>query len=343
MTERIAIVGDGAMGTVCGLILTGKGYRVRMWSYDAEQAWQIDHYRENRRFLPGFILPAALEVTADDELIFQDVGWVVSAVPCKYLRNVWKRLAKQLPDAKQKRPCFISVTKGIEHGTFARPTEVMREVLDARPYTALSGPNIAEELARKLPATTTVASEDENLLQRVQQLFSTAWLRVYTNTDIMGVELAGATKNVIAVAAGVLDGMQVGHNIKAALLTRGMVEISRLGIALGARAETFNGLSGMGDLITTCYSPSGRNRTFGESIGKGMSIRDALEHIPGEVEGVNTVRSLVALARQYHVEMPITAAVYAVIFESKPVMEAIGELMTRKLKAEDPLSQDAYA
>ncbi len=343
MTERIAIVGDGAMGTVCGLILTGKGYRVRLWSHDAEQAWQIDHFRENRRFLPGFTLPTALEITADDELIFQDVGWVISAVPCKFLRSVWKRLAGRLPDAKVKRPVFVSVTKGIEHGTFARPSEVLREVLGARPVVALSGPNIADELARKLPATTTIAGGDELLLQRAQQLFNTAWLRVYTNTDIVGVELAGATKNVIAVAAGILDGMTVGHNIKAALLTRGLVEISRLGVVLGARAETFAGLSGVGDLITTCYSPSGRNRTFGELVGKGIAIRDALEQIPGEVEGVNTVRSLAALARQHNVEMPITAAVYAVIFEGKPVMEAIGELMTRKLKAEAPHSQDVYA
>ena len=228
----------------------------------------------------------------------------------------------------------VSITKGIENNTLMRPTQIIAEVTGERKLAALSGPNIADELARGLPATSTVASVDEALAEDVQKLFSTNWLRIYTNSDIVGVELAGATKNVIAIAAGIIDGMQMGDNAKAALLTRGLVEISRLGVAMGAQADTFTGLSGMGDLVTTCVSPKGRNRTFGSMIGKGMSVAEALGAIAGEVEGVNTCRSVVKLAEDYQVEMPITLAVAGILFEGKSVEQALGELMTRKLKKE---------
>ncbi|MCF7958249.1 MAG: NAD(P)-dependent glycerol-3-phosphate dehydrogenase, partial [Phycisphaerae bacterium] len=208
------------------------------------------------------------------------------------------------------------------------------EVVSSRAIAVLSGPNIADELAKTLPATATAASNDPTLAQHVQKLFSTNWFRVYTNTDIVGVELAGATKNVIAIAAGIVDGLKGGDNVKAALLTRGLVEITRLGTAMGAKQETFAGLSGMGDLITTCYSPSGRNRSFGQFIGNGQSVQEALNVIPGQVEGVNTTAALVKLAKQHKIEMPITQAVYDIVFNNKPAVQAINELMIRQLKAE---------
>ncbi len=330
MSERITIIGDGAMGTVCSLILAHKGYRVALWGYNDEQIFHIRENRENRRFLPGAQLPISIELTSDDATVFNECGIIVSAVPCVFLRDVWTRLNKYVP----KNIPIVSIAKGINSETFQRPTQVIEEVISPRAMAVLSGPNIADELAKTLPATATAASNDPTLASHVQKLFSTSWFRVYTNTDITGVELAGATKNVIAIAAGIIDGLKGGHNAKAALLTRGLVEITRLGVAMGAKQETFAGLSGMGDLITTCYSPSGRNRTFGQSIGNGKSVQEALDLIPGQVEGVNTTAALVKLAIQHNIEMPITQAIYEVIFNNKPAVEAISELMVRQLKAE---------
>lgn len=331
MTQKITVIGDGAMGTVCAMILARKGYRVGLWGYNAEQIAEVEATRENRRFLPGFRLPVSVELTADAGAVFEDSTLVISAVPCRYLRAVWTQLGEAVPRSLP----IISVTKGIENDTLQRPTQVLAELTGPRSLAVLSGPNIADELARSLPASSTAASADGNLAAHVQNTFSTNWLRIYTNTDVIGVELAGATKNVIAIAAGVIDGLNAGDNAKATLLTRGLVEISRLGAALGAQHDTFSGLSGMGDLVTTCISPKGRNRTFGQALGQGLSVKEALKNIPGEVEGVNTAGSLVKLAEQHQVEMPITQAVYEVISEQKPVAEAITELMTRRLKAEN--------
>jgi glycerol-3-phosphate dehydrogenase (NAD(P)+) len=202
------------------------------------------------------------------------------------------------------------------------------------PLAALSGPNIAAELARYLPATAVAASENEALAQRVQSLFSTQWFRVYTNNDVVGVELAGATKNVIAIAAGILDGLSAGNNAKAALVTRGLVEITRLGVAMGAKEATFTGLAGLGDLITTCVSPEGRNRTVGEQLGKGRELQDILSGMDSVAEGVPTTRAVREVARRLKVEMPITEAVYAVLFEQKDVLHALSDLMSRDPKPE---------
>ncbi|MHC4705204.1 MAG: NAD(P)H-dependent glycerol-3-phosphate dehydrogenase, partial [Planctomycetota bacterium] len=221
---------------------------------------------------------------------------------------------------------IVSVAKGVENKTLLRPTQIVAEILRSGAddnLAALSGPTIADELARRLPATACVASRDEELSRRIQITFSATWFRVYTNTDIVGVELAGATKNVIAIAAGIIDGAGAGDNAKAALLTRGLAEITRLGTAMGARAQTFSGLTGLGDLVTTCISPSGRNRA--------EQATNATESV---VEGVATCQSVVALAGRYGIEMPITRAIYQVLFENKPVQTAITELMTRQLKAE---------
>ncbi len=330
MSEKILIVGDGAMGTVCGLILAENGHEVTMWSHQSEQTESLKQHRENINYLPGVALPDSMKFITGDDCLSGGYDWVVSAVPCKFLRSIWTKISGSKPDEL----AIMSITKGLENNTLARPTEIIESCVGKCQLAALSGPNIADELARQLPATTTIASYDDAFAQRLQTAFTNHWFRVYTNSDLIGVEFAGATKNVVAIAAGLIDGLKVGDNAKAALLTRGLVEITRLGQAMGAKAETFHGLSGMGDLVTTCISPSGRNRTFGQALASGKSVQEVLDNIAGEVEGVNTCKSLYHVAQEHHVEMPITHAVYRVLFENVPVDRAITELMTRKPKAE---------
>jgi glycerol-3-phosphate dehydrogenase (NAD(P)+) len=351
MFKNIAIIGDGGMGTVLGMLLCEKGIAARIWGYDRRQLEETAKNRENRKFLSGYKLPEELEFEHDDKRIMSGVDLLVSAVPCQFMRQVWNRLKEHVPEDVP----IVSVAKGIENDTLLRPTEILAEILRSEfsvPRSAtqnaarstqheirlavLSGPTIADELARKLPATACVASCNESLAKKIQHTFSdnVPWFRVYTNTDIVGVELAGAMKNVIAIAAGIIDGAGAGDNAKAALLTRGLAEIKRLGITMGARPQTFSGLTGLGDLVTTCISPTGRNRSFGERIGKGQTIGQAQGANESVVEGITTCESVIALAGQYGVEMPITQAVYKVLFENKPVQIAIADLMKRRLKAE---------
>jgi glycerol-3-phosphate dehydrogenase (NAD(P)+) len=341
MPETVTIVGDGAMATVCSILLTQGGHRVRMWGAFEESIEQLLQDREQRRLLPGVKVPASVGLTANDAHCFQGATMVVSAVPTQFMRAVWERLKRYLPRDLP----IISVAKGIENETLLRPTQVIADVLGGRgpeakvpvcdwPLAAISGPNIAAELSRYLPATAVAASNDPLLVERVQGVFSTQWFRVYTNPDVIGVELAGAMKNVIAIAAGIIDGLGAGNNAKAALVTRGLVEIRRLGVAMGALAETFNGLAGLGDLITTCVSPEGRNRTVGEQIGKGRKLQQVLESMDSVAEGVPTTRAVYQLAHRYDIEMPITEAVYSVLFEDKDVLHALSDLMTREPKPE---------
>ena len=335
MFKNISIIGDGGMGTVLGMLLATKGIAARIWGYNRRQLEQIAHDRENKKFLPGYKLPEELEFEHDDKRIMSGVDLIVSAVPCQFMRQIWNRLKERVPEGVP----IVSVAKGIENDTLLRPTEILAEILpSARKdrLAVLSGPTIADELARRLPATACSASQDESLATEIQHTFSdnVPWFRVYTNTDIVGVELAGAMKNVIAIAAGIIDGAGAGDNAKAALLTRGLEEIKRLGITMGARPQTFSGLTGLGDLVTTCISPTGRNRSFGERIGKEQTIQQAQGANESVVEGIATCESVVALAKRYDVEMPITQAIYKVLFESKPVQIAIADLMKRRLKAE---------
>ena len=334
MAKRISIIGDGGMGTLCAIMLAQNGMAVRLWSAFPEAAEELESTRENRRFLPGAVLPEGVEVTGRDELALEGAELAVSAVPAQFMRGVWQRLRNHCPAGMP----IVSVTKGIENGTLLRPTEVLADVLDGgrpgRAVAAVSGPSIAPEVARGLPATVAVASMDEGLAREVQRILSRPYFRVYTNPDLLGVEIAGATKNVIAIAAGVLDGLSAGCNAKAALLTRGLAEITRLGVAMGARGETFAGLAGMGDLVTTCFSPVGRNRSLGEAIGKGVSLSEALSATASVVEGVATTTSVAELASRHGVEMPITQAVHDVLFGGVSPAEAIAGLMSRPLKAE---------
>jgi glycerol-3-phosphate dehydrogenase (NAD(P)+) len=340
MHEHVTILGDGAMATVCSILLTQGGHEVTIWGAFEESIERLIQNREQARLLPGVRIPTGVAITANDATCFDGATMVLSAVPTQYMRGVWNRVARYLPKGVP----VVSVAKGIETETLLCPTQIIADVLQGAGFgiaqqggtrlAALSGPNIAAELARYLPATSVVASDDASLATRVQSAFSTQWFRVYTNTDVIGVELAGATKNVVAIAAGILDGLAAGNNAKAALVTRGLVEITRLGTAMGARAETFQGLAGLGDLITTCVSPEGRNRTVGERIGKGMELSKILASMDSVAEGVPTTKAMMTLARRHQVEMPITEAVYRVLFEDKDVLHALSDLMTRDPKPE---------
>jgi len=336
MPERVTILGDGAMATVCSILLTQGGHDVTMWGAFEESIDRLIQDREQRRLLPGVKVPEHVHLTANDAECFDGCTMVLSAVPTQYMRGVWKRLATYVPDDVP----IVSVAKGIENESLLRPTQVIGDVIWGKDgqssprLAALSGPNIAAELARYLPGTAVAASADEEVARRVQAAFATQWFRVYTNNDVTGVELAGATKNVIAIAAGILDGLAAGNNAKAALVTRGLVEITRLGVAMGAQESTFDGLAGIGDLITTCVSPEGRNRTVGEQIGKGRKLADVLSKMDSVAEGVTTTKSVMQLARRFDVEMPITEAVHAVLFEGKDAIHALTDLMTREPKPE---------
>ncbi len=334
MSAKIAIIGDGAMGALTSKLLAGKGNRLCLWSAFPEH---VEHMRTHRvsRYLPDVRLEESLEVTSEGSEALRDADLVVSAVPCQFIRRVWSGLAGEFTRGTP----ICSVTKGIENETLLRPTQVLADVLfgssgPREDLAVLSGPSIAHEVALEKPATVVSAAINPELALRVQQLFVTPYFRVYTNSDLAGVELAGATKNVIAIAAGILDGMQAGDNAKAALLSRGLVEITRLGVQLGGHRDTFFGLAGMGDLVTTCVSPFGRNRSFGEAIGKGRSVKEALGITNGVVEGVATTASVLDLACRQRVEMPITQAVHAVVFEGQSPQQAISALMSRPARPE---------
>ena len=331
MNKQAAIIGDGAMGTLCSLLLSGNGWACSLWSAFEEHVADMRRSGENKRFLPGFKLPEGLTVTADAAEATADAGLVVVAVPTQHLRGVLERIKAGLPEA----PVYVSVVKGVETRTLLRPSEVIASVLGPRRLAILSGPCLSREVAAGLPATVVVASQDADAAKQAQQAFAAPHFRVYTNDDVVGVELGGALKNVIAIAAGICDGLELGSNAKAALVTRGLVEMTRLGVALGAKPETFAGLAGLGDLVTTCTSDLSRNHRVGCEIGRGRSLEDILsEMAPMEAEGVETTRSVAALARRQSVEMPITREVYAVLFEGKPAPDALADLMSRAPKKE---------
>lgn len=333
-SPRTTIIGDGAMATVVAMLMHDRQCPTTMFCPLPDHAATMIQTRVNTRYLPNVKLPDAIRIS-DNEACCNDTDLIINAIPTQYIRKTWTRLA---PTYKNGTP-IVSVAKGIENKSLMRPTQIIADVLQKvgktpGPLAALSGPTIAGELARRMPATMCIATEDTTLAKTMQALATTDWLRIYTNHDLIGVELAGAGKNVIAIAAGVVDGLVLGFNAKSALLARGLAEITRLGTAMGAEAQTFYGITGVGDLATTCFCPEGRNRTCGEYLGKGLTIEQTLKQIPGIVEGVDTTLSLCELADQHDVEMPITRAVYRVIFEQLDPVDAIKQLMTREPKAE---------
>ncbi len=331
MTTKITVLGSGAMATACSVLLAEHPEQgVSLWARNPAHARDITEDRENRRLLPGVRIPDDLLVTSDIEQAIQGADLLVAAIPTKFLREALTQLAGHLQDDRP----VVSVVKGLENETFMRPSEIIAEVLGNRAVVALSGPSHAEEISRRLPASVVAASGDIALAKRVQQMFNTDRFRVYTNLDIVGVELAAALKNVIAIAAGICDGLGYGDNAKSALMTRGLVEMTRFGTALGAESVTFAGLAGMGDLITTCTSQYSRNRKVGQRLGEGESLEEILASMDAVAEGVTTTKSVYELAQKRGFEMPITSEVYRVLFEQKQPEQATNSLMMRPPRGE---------
>lgn len=330
MLKRVAILGAGGMGTALALLFAKTAQTVQLWARDPAQAAELGLTRENARHLPGVKLPENVEVTPNACDATGGANLIVVAIPSAYLRGTLEGLVERIPPGIP----MLSVVKGIENETLLRPSQIIVEVLGARPVAVLSGPSHAEELARGLPASVVVAGDAEDLNVEIRDALNQGTFRVYTNPDLIGVELAGALKNLLGIAAGVCDGLGFGDNAKAALLTRGLVEISRFGVALGGDFSTFFGLAGVGDMVTTCYSPFGRNRSVGERIGRGERIEQILASMVNVAEGVPTTRSVHDLARQRGVEMPITDELYRVLFEGKSPHEAVTDLMIREPKVE---------
>ena len=330
-SKRIALLGDGGWGTALACLLAGNGHRPVLWGAFPQVTEEIRAARENRKFLPGIRIPEGVELTNDMAACFDGAEIVVFTTPVVYMRLVAEKAA---PLLRSHPAGLLNVAKGIESETLLRGSEIIARAV-GRDVAVLFGPSHAEEVARRLPTTVVAASGDIEFARTVQRAFMNSRFRVYTSDDVIGVEIGGAVKNVIAIAAGLCDGLGFGDNAKAALLTRGLAEIARLGVALGAKRETFSGLSGLGDLITTCVSPYGRNLKVGREIGKGKSVDTVLKEIaPMVPEGVWTTRSVCALAARHGVEMPIAMAVQDVLFNNKPALQAAQELMTRDPKAE---------
>lgn len=333
--SRIAVLGSGAWGTAIALSLCRRnGHEVTLWAHSEDEARVIDGARENTLFLPGFPLPADLTVTAAmDRLATAEI--LVSVIPSEFLRPTLQRIRGHLHNGQ----FLVSATKGVEKNSHCRMTQVISEVLEPAGILvsigALSGPSFAIEVAQGQPTAVTVAFSDIQVAQFIQQEFGSETLRIYTSTDVIGVELGGALKNVIAIAAGVAVGMGLGHNSTAALMTRGIAEITRLAVACGGRRETLSGLSGVGDLVLTCTGSLSRNRTVGQALGQGRKLPEILESLGGKVaEGVLTTRAALGLAREQGIEMPITEQMELILEEGKDPREAIKELMLRPGKGE---------
>jgi len=323
----IAVLGAGAWGTALALLASSKGIPVYLWARRPEHARAMQLERQNSEYLPGARFPEQLHPTADAEEALQQAQFAVVAVPSKALRETLGRL----PKAR----AYVSVVKGLHFADhhLLRMSQVIEQVVGSSPIAVLSGPNLAEEIAQFLPAAAVVAARDPALAQQVQQVFSGKSFRVYTSTDVVGVELGGALKNVIALAAGMVDGLKLGDNAKASLITRGLREIIKFGVAQGAQEATFIGLSGLGDLIATASSPYSRNRTAGEQIVQGQTLAQ-LEAQKGVVEGIYTVKALHAWDQATGADLPITEAVYRVIYQGADPMQELSRLMTREAKPE---------
>lgn len=327
--RNVAVIGAGGWGLALGLLLNEKGNRVSMWCYDEAEKNSILQYRENKRCLPGIKIPLEIDFTTSMQEVLLGKEIVILAVPSKAIRAT----ANQMKEFVEPAALVVNVSKGIEETTLLRLSQVINEVLP-NDVVVLSGPSHAEEVARHIPTTVAVSSLNMKAAETVQDVFMASYFRVYTNDDIIGIELGGALKNVIALAAGVLEGVGYGDNTKAALITRGIAEITRLGVAMGGKPSTFAGLTGIGDLIVTCTSGHSRNRRAGELLGRGYSVEEALEKVNMVVEGVPTTKAGHALMLKYQIEMPILSEIYEALFENKSVKAAISDLMQRDKKSE---------
>jgi glycerol-3-phosphate dehydrogenase (NAD(P)+) len=333
MAEKIGVIGAGAWGTALALLLADKGYDIGLWMYEKDLAEETQRLRENRVYLPGFTLPSNITVTPFLEEAVKDRRLVLSVVPSHTVRTVSKQFGPHLAD----NATIVSASKGIEIESLLPLSDVLRQTLPSKFHNRLcflSGPSFAKEVAQKMPTAVALAAYDPEAGKQAQQLMSTPYFRVYTNPDVIGVELGGSVKNVIAIAAGVLEGLGFGYNTMAALLTRGLAEMARLGVAMGANPLTFSGLAGMGDLVLTCTGGLSRNRTLGVRLGKGEKLDDIMGGTKTVAEGVRTAKAARELARKNGIEMPIVEEMYRVLYEGKDPRQATKDLMGRALKGE---------
>ena len=328
--EKIAVLGAGSWGTALARLLAQKDYQVQLWARRPEVVEAINQRQENPFYLPEVSLPASLKASANLEEVLKAAQMVVLAVPSHALRQVLRLSKGVLP----REVPWVSTIKGIEEDSLLTMSQVIAQECPGSPVAVLSGPSFAEEVVRERPTAVTVASHDRDVAERVQLLFSTSFFRVYLSLDLLGVELAGALKNVIAIAVGISDGLGLGLNARAALITRGLAEIARLGVHLGANPLTFSGLAGLGDLVLTCTGPLSRNRTVGVRLGQGEKLADILADLRQVAEGVRTTSSARSLAQKHGIEMPITEAVYQVLYHQKDPLEMAQSLLSRKLKEE---------
>jgi len=328
---KITVLGNGGWGTALAILLKNKGFDVSLWGAFKEDIEAIKKAGENKKFLPGFKIPKGIQLTSEIYTACEGANIITLAIPSRFLRDV---ITKNKTILKESQVGFVSVVKGIEEKSLKRMSEIAREVLGDIEIAVLSGPSIAPEVSRGIPTAVVAASEDEIFARKVSDIFRAERFRVYTNKDVIGVELGGAFKNIIAIASGISDGLGFGANTKAAILTRGLIEMTRLGLAMGGSRDTFQGLSGLGDMITTCVSSEGRNHRFGEEIGKGNKPELLLNKSVMEIEGAWTSAAAVKLGKIYNIELPITQQVHAVLFENKSPLLAVNELMTREPKSE---------
>ncbi|MBP6914243.1 NAD(P)-dependent glycerol-3-phosphate dehydrogenase, partial [Candidatus Parcubacteria bacterium] len=322
--QNIIILGDGAWGTTLAILLSENGHNVSVWSAFPEHLREIDKKRENKKYLAGIKIPKNIIFEKDLNKAIEKSDWIIFAIPSKFFREVAKKVKQTNISLRGK--VFVNVAKGLEQKTLKRMTEVLKDELGNVQVAVLSGPTIAIEVAKKMPAIVVAASKDKKIAKKMQEMFSNDYFRVYTSNDVVGVEISGPLKNIIAVVAGISDGLGFGANTKAAILTRGIVEIQRLGQKLGAKRKTFSGIAGLGDLSTTCISPESRNRTFGERIARGESLDTILKTTDGVIEGVTTSEAVYQLSKKYKVDMPLVERVYQMIYENKKPKEAVKEL-----------------
>ncbi|MFH1406517.1 MAG: NAD(P)H-dependent glycerol-3-phosphate dehydrogenase [Candidatus Omnitrophota bacterium] len=327
---RVSVLGDGGWGTTLSILLSKKQHNVTLWSAFTDYARELQNTRENKKFLPNALIPKQIQITADIKQALNDAEVLVVAIPSKYMRET----LAQLKGSDLNKIIVVSVSKGLENKTLLRMSQLLEETLKNIRMAVLSGPTIAYEVAKGMPTAAVVASDDEATAKQVQDCFMAEGFRLYTCGDVVGVELGGALKNVIAIAAGICDGLGLGSNTKAGLMTRGLVEMKRLGVAMGADEKTFNGLSGLGDLITTCMSAQSRNHCAGIEVAKGKSVEVIERETPMVAEGLRTCIAANELAKKYKLDMPITAQAYSILYEGKDPRRAVYDLMTRERKAE---------
>ena len=325
----ISVIGAGSWGTTLACLLSNKSFDVTLWAREQDVAEEKNNTRTNSAYLPDITLPDDLRITHSIDDAVKKARYVLNAVPAQYTRAVFKEAFPYMPE----QAIIISASKGIERGTLLTVSSILKELSD-HPVAVLSGPSFAKEVIKKLPAAVTLATEDKKIGFILQEMFNINNFRVYTHDDILGVEIGGALKNVMAIASGISDSLGLGNNARASLITRGLVEMTRLGIAMGAKERTFSGLSGIGDLVLTCTSPLSRNYTVGIKLGQGIKLKDILNQTRSIAEGVATAESAFELSKKYNIEMPIVEQVYRILYEDKDPVLAVKDLLERSLKSE---------